>query len=68
MADAGKDKTGDVAFEGLKEHEFSALEGEDQIALMKFDAIGGGDGVDVVGIETQGIESGEDVTRRIRRI
>ncbi len=68
VADAGKDKTGDVAFEGLKEHEFSTLEGEDQIAMTELDAVGGGDGVNVIGIEAERVERSEDVTRRIRRI
>ena len=68
VADPGKDKTGYAAVEGLKEHEFSALEGEDQIAMTELDAVSGGDGVNVIGIEAQRVERSEDVTRRIRGI
>ena len=64
MADSGKDEAGDTALEGLKESQFSVLQGEEEVTLAKFDAIRSGDGVNMLRIKTQSIEGGEAIARR----
>ena len=63
VADAGENETGDVALERLKEGEFAALKGDDEITLTKFNAVCGREGVNVFGIETERIERRKEVAR-----
>jgi hypothetical protein len=64
VANAGKDEAGDPAFEGLEEGDFAVLEGKDSVAFAELHAVLGGDGVDVLRIDRQGIQSGEKFARR----
>jgi hypothetical protein len=64
VPNAGKDKAGDVPFERLVKGQLAALQSDDHIAGVKFDSIGPGNRVNLVGIEPQGVESDEGVSRR----
>jgi hypothetical protein len=67
VAKAREDKAGDAALKRLEKRQLSALESNDEIALMEFDAVRAGDCVNVLGIEPKVIQRSEDVPRgRIR--
>lgn len=61
VADAREDEAGDAAFEGFEESKLTVFEGEDGIGFAKLDAIFRSDGVDALGVDTQGVEGGEQV-------
>lgn len=64
VADAGKNESSDLPFEGLEEGDLAVLEGKDGIALADFDAIFAGDGIDVLRVEPERIERGKKFARR----
>ena len=67
VADAGKDEAGDAAFEGLEEGDFAVLKSQHGVGFAEFDAVFGGDSVDVLRIDREGVEGGEKFARgRIR--
>ncbi len=61
VSDAGENEAGDAAFEGLKESELSAFEGDDQIALANFNTITGRESVNVFGIEAKPVQGSKNI-------
>jgi len=62
MADPGKNETGNTAFEWLKKHQFPPFEREDQVTLTNFDAVCGGESVDVLGVKAEAVECSKKVS------
>ncbi len=61
VTETRENKSGDAAFEGLKESEFSLGEIKSDVRLADLDAILGGDRVDSLTVEAKGIESGKSL-------
>ena len=67
MPDTGKNEAGDAAFKGLEEGDLPVLEGQHGVGFPEFDAVLGGNRVDVLRIDRQGIEGRKELARgRIR--
>jgi len=64
VAKAGEDESGDVILERFEECELALIESQDGIAFVEFDAVGGRNLVDVLGIEMQAVEGNEDFAGR----
>jgi hypothetical protein len=60
----GKDETGDAALKRLEEGDFPVLKSQHGISFPKLHPVLGGNRVDVLRIDRQGIESGEKFARR----
>jgi len=63
MAEAGKNKSGDAPLEGLEEGDSAAVEGEGDVGLAHFDAVLGGNRIDVLSIEAEGVQGGQEFAR-----
>jgi len=64
VADTGEDEAGDMVLERLEESQFALIESQDSVAFVEFDAVGGRNFVDVLGIEVQRVEGGKDLAGR----
>lgn len=64
MAESRKDDTGDAAFEWLVEGQLSLFEGEYDICLTQLNAVGGGDGVNLMRVQAKGIKRSQKIARR----
>src|SRR5215472_3467219 len=65
MADTGKRESGDSPFEWLEKSEFAVLKGKNRIALANLHTLFAGYRVDMLRIELQGIQGGENFARRM---
>ena len=64
VAESGEDHAGDAAVKRLVKGELSLFEGEDDVRLTELNAVRGGDGVNLMRVEAEGVESRQKIARR----